>query len=76
MGVMAIFTLAGALLIINSPDASFLASLAPFLKGFTVFYWATGNAHDGTGCVRLPGQAAPRVSSAFSRGAGLAPGTA
>jgi tellurite resistance protein TehA-like permease len=42
MGAMAISTLAGSLLIENSPQAPFLASLAPFLKGFTVFYWATG----------------------------------
>ena len=42
MGAMAISTLAGSLLIVNSPDAPFLASLAPFLRGFTVFYWATG----------------------------------
>ena len=42
MGAMAISTLAGSLLILNSPDAPFLHSLLPFLKGFTVFYWATG----------------------------------
>ncbi|WP_461162124.1 tellurite resistance/C4-dicarboxylate transporter family protein [Simplicispira piscis] len=42
MGAMAISTLAGSLLIVNTPDAPFLASLLPFLKGFTVFYWATG----------------------------------
>ncbi len=42
MGAMAISTLAGSLLIINSPDAPFLQSLLPFVKGFTVFYWATG----------------------------------
>jgi tellurite resistance protein TehA-like permease len=42
MGAMAISTLAGSRLIVNSPDAPFLASLGPFLKGFTVFYWATG----------------------------------
>jgi tellurite resistance protein TehA-like permease len=42
MGAMAISTLAGSLLIINAPDAPFLLSLLPFLKGFTVFYWATG----------------------------------
>ena len=42
MGAMAISTLAGSLLIVNSPEAPFLASLLPFLKGFTVFYWATG----------------------------------
>lgn len=42
MGAMAISTLAGALLINNaSPDAPYLLSLQPFLKGFTVFYWAT-----------------------------------
>lgn len=42
MGAMAISTLAGALLIIESPGAPFLQSLLPFLKGFTVFYWVTG----------------------------------
>ncbi len=42
MGAMAISTLAGSLLIVNAPDAPFLGSLRPFLKGFTVFYWATG----------------------------------
>lgn len=42
MGAMAISTLAGSLLIVNSPDAPYLQSLLPFLKGFTVFYWATG----------------------------------
>jgi tellurite resistance protein TehA-like permease len=42
MGAMAISTLAGAELVQNAPDAPFLASLLPFLKGFTVFYWATG----------------------------------
>jgi len=42
MGAMAISTLSGSLLILNSPDAPFLLSLLPFLKGFTVFYWATG----------------------------------
>ncbi len=42
MGAMAISTLAGAQLIANAADAPFLHSLLPFLKGFTVFYWATG----------------------------------
>ncbi len=42
MGAMAISTLAGSQLIMNTPDAWFLRSLLPFLKGFTVFYWATG----------------------------------
>jgi tellurite resistance protein TehA-like permease len=42
MGAMAISTLAGSLLVANAPEAPFLASLLPFIKGFTVFYWATG----------------------------------
>jgi tellurite resistance protein TehA-like permease len=42
MGAMAISTLAGSLLILNAPHAPLLTSLLPFLKGFTVFYWATG----------------------------------
>ncbi|WP_417543247.1 tellurite resistance/C4-dicarboxylate transporter family protein [Marinobacter sp.] len=42
MGAMAISTLAGSLLIVNVKDAPFLDSLLPFLKGFSVFYWATG----------------------------------
>ncbi|WP_066452673.1 tellurite resistance/C4-dicarboxylate transporter family protein [Castellaniella caeni] len=42
MGAMAISTLAGSLLILNAPQAPYLVSLLPFLKGFTVFYWATG----------------------------------
>ena len=42
MGAMAISTLAGSLLIENSVDAPFLETLLPFLKGFTIFFWATG----------------------------------
>ncbi len=42
MGAMAISALAGSLLILNAPHAPYLSSLLPFLKGFTVFYWATG----------------------------------
>ncbi len=42
MGAMAISTLAGTRLILNTSDAPYLNSLLPFLKGFTVFYWATG----------------------------------
>lgn len=42
MGAMAISTLAGSLLIMNAADAPYLQSLLPFLKGFTVFYWAAG----------------------------------
>jgi tellurite resistance protein TehA-like permease len=30
------------MLIQNAPHAPYLMSLLPFLKGFTVFYWATG----------------------------------
>jgi tellurite resistance protein TehA-like permease len=41
MGAMAISTLAGAFLIINAPDAPFLKAIVPFLKGFTILYWAT-----------------------------------
>ena len=42
MGAMAISTLAGSLLVQNAAQAPYLVSLLPFLKGFTVFYWATG----------------------------------
>lgn len=41
MGAMAISTLAGANLILNASHAAFLVALLPFLKGFTVFFWAT-----------------------------------
>jgi tellurite resistance protein TehA-like permease len=43
MGAMAISALAGSLLIQNAAEAPYLASLLPFLKGFTVFYWVTGS---------------------------------
>lgn len=42
MGAMAISVLVGARLVENTEAAPFLLSLLPFLKGFTVFYWATG----------------------------------
>jgi tellurite resistance protein TehA-like permease len=42
VGAMAISTLAGSILILNTGDAPFIKSLLPFLKGFTVFYWVTG----------------------------------
>jgi len=42
MGAMAISTLTGTVLITNTPHAPFLLSTLPFLKGFTIFYWATG----------------------------------
>ena len=41
MGAVAISTLAGALLILRASDAPFLTGMLPFLKGFTVFFWAT-----------------------------------
>jgi tellurite resistance protein TehA-like permease len=42
MGAVAITTLAGARLIIAAPEWSFLGEISPFLKGFTLFFWATG----------------------------------
>jgi tellurite resistance protein TehA-like permease len=42
MGAMAISTLAGSVLIENAADAWFLEELLPFLKGFTIFFWAAG----------------------------------
>jgi len=41
MGAVAISTLAGSRLILNTPDAPFLRSLLPFIEGFTIFFWAT-----------------------------------
>ncbi len=40
MGAVAITTLAGARLIIAAPTWSFLREMLPFLKGFTLFFWA------------------------------------
>jgi tellurite resistance protein TehA-like permease len=40
MGAVAITTLAGSLLIIQSDHWSFLVMLRPFLVGFTLFFWA------------------------------------
>ena len=42
MGAVAITTLAGARLILASPDWVFLAEILPFIKGFTLFFWAAG----------------------------------
>lgn len=42
MGAVAITTLAGARLILAAPEWSFLAEILPFLKGFTLFFWAGG----------------------------------
>lgn len=41
MGAMAISTLAGALLVRVAETSPLLKSLQPFLKGFTLFFWAT-----------------------------------
>ena len=41
MGAMAISTLAGTLLIQRATDSPLLLSMLPFLKGFTLWYWAT-----------------------------------
>lgn len=41
MGAMAISTLAGVSLIQSASTANFLADMLPFLKGFTLFFWAT-----------------------------------
>jgi tellurite resistance protein TehA-like permease len=38
---MAISTLAGALLIRAAVESPLLASMLPFIKGFTLLYWAT-----------------------------------
>jgi len=41
MGAMAISALAGALLIGNATSSPLLESMLPFLRGFTVLFWAT-----------------------------------
>lgn len=41
MGAMAISTLAGALLCTRIHGSALLSSMAPFIKGITVAYWAT-----------------------------------
>jgi tellurite resistance protein TehA-like permease len=42
MGAVAITTLAGARLIIAAPSWTTLDEFMPFLKGFTLFFWAAG----------------------------------
>ncbi len=42
MGAVAITTLAGARLIIAAPTWTLLGEILPFLKGFTLFFWAAG----------------------------------
>lgn len=41
MGAVAITTLAGDVLIENAGQFTLLNSILPFLKGFTIFFWAT-----------------------------------
>jgi tellurite resistance protein TehA-like permease len=43
MGAVAITTLAGARLIIAAPGWAILNELVPFLKGFTLFFWAAAS---------------------------------
>ena len=42
MGAVAITTLAGARLIMAAPEWNLLGEISPFLKGFTLFFWAAG----------------------------------
>ncbi|HKO60388.1 MAG TPA: tellurite resistance/C4-dicarboxylate transporter family protein [Pyrinomonadaceae bacterium] len=42
MGSVAITTLAGARLMLAAPEWAFLGEILPFLKGFTLFFWAAG----------------------------------
>ena len=42
MGSVAITTLAGARLMLAAPECDFLGEILPFLKGFTLFFWAAG----------------------------------
>lgn len=41
MGALAITTLAGSLLVLHAPSQLPLVDLVPFVKGFTLFFWAT-----------------------------------
>jgi tellurite resistance protein TehA-like permease len=43
MGAVAITTLAGSSLVLARDRSPLLAELAPFLKGFTLFFWAAGS---------------------------------
>jgi len=42
MGAVAITTLAGARLILAAPEWNFIGEFLPFLRGFTLFFWASG----------------------------------
>jgi tellurite resistance protein TehA-like permease len=41
MGALAITTLAGSLIVLHAPMRGPLRELMPFVKGFTLFFWAT-----------------------------------
>ena len=41
MGALAITTLAGSLLVLHAPAQPSLGALVPFVKGFTLFFWAS-----------------------------------
>lgn len=43
MGALAISTLAGSLIVSRMPGTSPLLDLIPFVKGFTLFFWATAS---------------------------------
>src|SRR5690606_10455448 len=42
MGAVAITTLAGSTLLLNASHWAFFQEILPFLKGFTLFFWAIG----------------------------------
>lgn len=42
MGATAISTLAGSMLIMHTKNYNFIVDILPFLKGFTLFFWAAG----------------------------------
>jgi len=42
MGATAITTLAGSLLILHKQHFNFIMDIMPFIKGFTLFFWAAG----------------------------------
>lgn len=41
MGALAITTLAGSLIVLHAPTQPSLVPLLPFVRGFTLFFWAT-----------------------------------
>ena len=44
MGAMAISTLAGTTLLLSGLTADFILELRPFIKGFTILFWATATS--------------------------------